>query len=226
MPGNVFKQCSQQNNPLSTLVIKTCTHLLRLQPPLTTHSSRKKYSSHCCCRAMYVLFVTVPDHGHLWPLLQTARQLRKMEEGGHDVEVQFASLEHARSRVEAAGLPFLSLAAWTPEEFARYTHSTAVSFDTSTPIAAKLREAVSAMIEQLGITASQGLLARLEGAHVPDVIVTDSLTLVRAFFLVGCWPASGGAGTNPHNPLLSGPVFAVPRLLLACCWLLAAPCHL
>lgn len=55
-------------------------------------------------RTRRLLFVTVPMHGHINPLLEPASQLVKQGQC-----VLFVTYEQHRSAVEAAGIPFKSL---------------------------------------------------------------------------------------------------------------------
>jgi UDP:flavonoid glycosyltransferase YjiC (YdhE family) len=64
---------------------------------------------------MRLLFVTIPDTGHLLPLIPVASCVAA---AGHSV--LFASLENARSKVESAGLTFLSLGAFSEEQAEEY----------------------------------------------------------------------------------------------------------
>jgi UDP:flavonoid glycosyltransferase YjiC (YdhE family) len=57
-----------------------------------------------------VLFICIPDQGHLHPLTAVAAQLAKHR------TVAVASLEHARSRVEKTGLNFISIGSFSEKE--------------------------------------------------------------------------------------------------------------
>lgn len=67
-----------------------------------------------------ILFVCVPDQGHLHPLTAVAAQLAK--HGSCSVAV--ASLEQARSGVDKAGLAFISLASFSNEEASEHARLT------------------------------------------------------------------------------------------------------
>lgn len=66
---------------------------------------------------MKVLFVCIPDTGHLHPATTLAATFAKMYPS---VEVQFASFESVRGKVEAKGLSFLSAGDFTPEQAKEY----------------------------------------------------------------------------------------------------------